>query len=291
MTLLRQLAETAEMIKVAHSVFALPFAVAAAALAARDGRRWSWTTLLWIVACAVAARTAAMTQNRLVDARLDAANPRTSGRALPAGRVTRGFAVGLVLASSAAFVLCAAQLNALCLALSPVVLLVLLSYPFAKRFTPLAHFWLGASLGLAPVGAWLAVRGELSAMAVPATLGAAVLLWTAGFDVIYACQDVGSDRGLGLHSLPARLGVARALILARILHAGSVALLLLALRLDPHLGWRFGAGVGAAAALLAWEHALVRPDDLSRVNVAFFTLNGIVSLVLGGAAVADAVYG
>jgi 4-hydroxybenzoate polyprenyltransferase len=289
--LVRQLAATAETIKLAHSVFALPFAVAATALAAAGADDWSWWTLLWIVACAVTARTAAMAQNRLADAAFDAENPRTAARALPAGRVTPAFVRGVVAVSSAAFVLSAAQLNRLCLLLSPVVLAVLLLYPYAKRFTSLAHFWLGAALGLAPVGAWIAVRGAFAEMAVPLFLGVAVMLWTAGFDLIYACQDVEVDRRLGLRSLPARIGVARALRLARRLHAACLACLVAALLAEPRLGWIFGTGLAAAAAIFAYEHSIVGPNDLSRVDLAFFTLNGCVSLVVGGAAVLDALLG
>jgi len=286
--LLSQLRETAEMVKVGHSVFALPFALGSAALAMRAEGGWSSRTVLWIVVCAVAARTAAMAQNRLVDARLDAANPRTASRALPAGRVTRGFVLALVLVASACFVFGAAKLNPLCLALSPVVLLVLLSYPFAKRFTALCHLWLGLSLGLSPVGAWVAVRGAFAGMATPLLLGGAVTLWTAGFDLIYACQDEEHDREKGLFSGAARLGVKGALRLSTGLHVACLALLALVYATNPEVSWLYGIGLGLAGALLLYEHAIVSPDDLSRVNVAFFTLNGLVSLVLGGLTVADA---
>jgi len=280
--------ETAEMIKIGHSVFALPFALSSAALAMRAEGRWSFTTVLWIVVCAVAARTMAMAQNRLADARLDAANPRTAARALPAGRVTRGFVLGLVVLAAGVFVAGAGQLNRLCLLLSPVVLLVLLSYPYAKRFTALCHVWLGLSLGLSPVGAWVAVRGSFEGIWTPLLLGGAVTLWTAGFDLIYACQDVAHDRGAGLFSGPARLGVAGALRLSAALHALCVVLLALLFAVNPHVSWLFGAGLLAAVALLLYEHAIVRPDDLTRVDVAFFTLNGLVSLVLGALTIADA---
>jgi 4-hydroxybenzoate polyprenyltransferase len=285
---LRQLGETADMIKVSHSVFALPFALAAGALAMRAEGGWDWAAAGWIVFCAVFARTAAMSQNRLADARLDATNPRTAGRAIPAGRVTRGFVFGLIVVCSVAFVFGAAQLNRLCFYLSPAALAVLLSYPYAKRFTVLAHFWLGLALGLSPVGAWLAVRGAFVEMETPVLLGAAVLLWTAGFDLIYACQDADHDRKAGLHSVPARLGIAGALKLSAVLHVACVGLLAVVLAVNPHVGLLYGIGVVAAAALLVYEHAIVRPDDLSRVNVAFFTLNGLVSLVLGAATIVDA---
>jgi 4-hydroxybenzoate polyprenyltransferase len=289
LSLVRQLAETAEMIKVSHSVFALPFALASAALAMRAEGGWSWRAAGWIVACAVAARTAAMAQNRLVDASLDARNPRTAGRALPRGRVTRGFVAGLVALASAAFVFGASRLNALCLALSPVVLAVVLLYPLAKRFTVLCHVWLGLALGLAPVGAWLAVRGAWVDLTTPLLLGGAVTLWTAGFDLIYACQDAEHDRAAGLFSVPARLGVAATLRLSAALHVLCVGLLAAVFAANAHVGWLYGAGLAAAAALLVYEHRIVRPDDLSRVDLAFFTLNGLVSLVLGAGTVADAV--
>ncbi|MHC4957958.1 MAG: UbiA-like polyprenyltransferase [Planctomycetota bacterium] len=286
--LLRQLSETADMIKVSHSVFALPFALAAAALAMRADGGWDWAAAGWIVFCAVFARTAAMAQNRLADARVDHANPRTAGRAIPAGRVTRGFVFGLIVVCSAAFVFGAAQLNRLCLYLSPAVLVVLLGYPYAKRFTSLAHFWLGFALGLSPVGAWIAVRGAFVEMETPVLLGAAVLFWTAGFDLIYACQDADHDRKAGLHSVPAKLGIAGALRLSAVLHVVCVALLAAVLFANRHVGLVYGAGVVAATALLIYEHAIVSADDLSRVNVAFFTLNGLVSIVLGLATIVDA---
>jgi 4-hydroxybenzoate polyprenyltransferase len=276
------------MVKIGHSVFALPFALASAALAMRAEGGWSTRTALWIVFCAVTARTAAMAQNRLVDATVDAANPRTAGRALAAGRVTRGFVLALVVACSALFVFGAGRLNRLCLVLSPAVLLVLLSYPWAKRFTALCHVWLGLALGLSPVGAWVAVRGSFEGFATPLLLGAAVTLWTAGFDLIYACQDEAHDRRTGLFSGAVRWGLPGALRLSSALHVACVALLALVYAVNPDVSWLYGAGLVAAAALLVYEHAIVSPGDLSRVNVAFFTLNGLVSLVLGGCAVADA---
>jgi len=286
--LLAQLRETAEMIKFSHSAFALPFALAAAALAFRATGGWSWITLGLIVLCAVAARTAAMAQNRLVDLRVDATNPRTAQRALVTGRVSPGFVWGLVAASSLVFVLGAAALNPLCGRLSPVALALLLGYPFAKRFTLLCHFWLGAALGLSPLGAWLAVRGAFTEMATPLLLGSAVLFWTAGFDLIYACQDAAHDRRNGLHSIPARVGIGNALRLSVLAHCAS-ALLFGALFLSSdQVGWLYGGGLGIAVLLLVYEHAIVRPDDLSRVDLAFFTLNGFVSLVLGATIVADA---
>jgi 4-hydroxybenzoate polyprenyltransferase len=229
-----------------------------------------------------------MAQNRLVDERIDARNPRTRERALPAGRVTRGFVLALVLLSSALFVLGAGLLNRLCLILSPLVLLLLLTYPLAKRFTSLAHLWLGASLGLAPLGAWVAVRGGFAGFSTPLLLGAGVTFWTAGFDLIYACQDAESDRAHGLFSVPARRGIRFALSLSGLFHILSVAAFGALLPAEPALGALYGAGLAAAAALLLYEHSIVKPDDLSRVNLAFFTLNGCVSLLLGAAASVDA---
>ena len=288
MRITRQLAETAEMIKISHSLFALPFALAAAALAMRAEGGWNWEQAGWIVWCAVAARTAAMAQNRLADAALDAANPRTADRALPAGRVTRGFVVALTGVSCGAFVIGSAMLNRLCLYLSPVVLAVLLGYPYAKRFTSLAHFWLGVALGLSPLGAWVAVRGSFEDFATPLLLGAAVLCWTAGFDLIYACQDADHDRRAGLNSIPAKLGAAGALRLSILLHLVCVALLAGLLAVNPHVGGLYLAGIAAVAGLLVYEHAIVKADDLSRVDLAFFTLNGMVSLVFGGVTIWDA---
>lgn len=289
-TLLAQARETAGMIKISHTVFALPFAIGSAALAMRAEGTFSWRQLGWIVFCAVMTRTAAMAQNRLADARLDRDNPRTRERAIPAGRVSAGFVALLVVVSSVLFVVGAGMLNRLCLYLSPVVLVVVLGYPYAKRFTALCHVWLGVALGIAPVGAWVAVRGAFDGWPVPVLLGAAVTCWTAGFDCIYACQDAEHDRREGLFSIPARLGVASALRVARGLHVLTVALLVAAGVLSPSLGFFYFGAVVFAAALLAYENALVRADDLSRIDVAFFTLNGIVSLVVGAALVVSAAF-
>lgn len=288
-SLLAQARETAEMIKLSHSVFALPFALGAAALAFAAEGNFTFTKIGLIIVAAVAARTLAMAQNRLIDARLDAANPRTEKRALPAGRVTKGFVLGLVVASAALFVFAAGQLNDLCLRLSPIVLVVMLGYPYTKRFTWLCHLWLGAALGLAPVGAWVAVRGSFEGWQVPVLMGVAVMCWTAGFDCIYACQDADHDRKSGLSSIPARFGVAGALRFARTLHVVAIALLAGAGWLSPHLDWIYAAGLVGAAAVLAYENSIVRANDLSRVNLAFFTLNGIVSLVLGATIILNAV--
>ena len=261
------------MVRFSHSVFALPFALTSAVLAAREGGVAA-RQLLWIVVAMVAARSAAMGVNRLVDQAIDARNPRTAGRELPRGVLSRGEAWAFVAISTVVFVLAAARLNPLCLALSPVALLIVFGYSYTKRFTAASQLVLGLSLAVAPVGAWLAIRGRFEA--VPLVLGAAVVLWVAGFDTIYACQDADFDRREGLHSVPARLGVPRALVLARALHVGAIVLLVSLYRLAP-LHPLYLAGVAVVAGLLAWEHTLVRPDDLSRVMQAF-NLNGWVSL-------------
>ena len=261
------------MIKFSHSVFALPFALTSLVLASSAGLRWR--QLAWVLVAMIGARSAAMGFNRLADHELDARNPRTSARELPRGALTRGQVWSFVLVSAAALVLAAGMLNRLCLYLSPVALLIVFGYSYTKRFTPLAHLALGLSLGIAPVGAWLAIRGAFGPE--PIVLALAVVTWVAGFDVIYACQDVEFDRREGLQSIPARVGVARALGLARLLHAGTVTLLA-SLYLVTPLHPLYLAGVAGVAALLAYEHSLVHAEDLSRVNAAFFTVNGWVGV-------------
>jgi 4-hydroxybenzoate polyprenyltransferase len=291
-----------ELVRFSHTVFALPFAVIAALLAARRGidpelmagvAGWL-RPAAGILACMVAARTAAMAFNRLVDRTIDAANPRTASRHLPRGDVGVAEVLGLVVASSAAFI--AATLlflpNWLPLVLSVPVLAWLLGYSYAKRFTALAHLWLGAALGFAPVAAWIALRGR-TLLASPADilpaaiLGAAVTLWVAGFDIIYACQDAAFDAAHGLRSIPARLGVPRALTLAKWLHGITLVVLACLPAVVPELGWIYWTAWAAIAGLLVWEHALVRPDDLSRVNQAFFTANAAIGLLLLAAIAAD----
>jgi len=230
--------------------------------------------VFWIVVAMVSARSAAMGFNRLVDQEIDTKNPRTAGRELPRGIVSRGEAWLFVALSVAVFVLAAAMLNPLCLALTPVALLIVLGYSYTKRFTAASHLVLGLALAVAPVGAWLAIRGRFDV--VPVVLGLAVLLWVAGFDTLYACQDVEFDRQQGLRSLPASVGVPRALRLARLMHVGTVLLLLALFRLAP-LHPVYLLGVAGVAVILAWEHSLVGPQDLSRVMQAF-NLNGWVSL-------------
>ncbi len=277
--LLRKLRLTLDMIKFEHSVFALPFALTGALLAVResgfDAAQLGWK-LAWIVAAMVGARSAAMAFNRLVDQGIDARNPRTKMRHLPAGMLTRGFTWAFVAVASGLFFLAAAELNPLCLRLSPIALGVVLFYSFTKRFTSFSHLVLGFSLGIAPAAAWIAVRGSLDPRIL--WLTAAVMFWTAGFDVIYACQDYEFDSAEALHSIPRALGIAGALRVAKVLHAAMV-LSLGALVYCLHLGGLALAGVAAVLALLIYEHSLVKPNDLSRVNAAFFTMNGYVSVL------------
>ena len=266
------------LVRFGHSVFALPFALMAAWLAAGGVPRPRVFAL--VVLAAVLARTAAMAFNRWLDREIDRANPRTAGRELPSGVLAPGAVLLLAGVSSVGFVLVAVALNPLCGWLSFPVLAVLLAYSAAKRVTWLSHLVLGLALGAAPLGAWLAVRGDFGGdLGVPLLLAGAVLAWVAGFDLIYATQDAAFDRRAGLHSVPARFGVPAALALARALHAATVALLVwLWLRAD--LGGAYLAAIALAAGLLVWEHRLVKPDDLSRVNLAFFTLNGWIGVGL-----------
>jgi 4-hydroxybenzoate polyprenyltransferase len=273
---------TLEMIKWEHSIFALPFALTGAVLAANGWPRLP--VLGWIVVCMVSARSAAMAFNRLVDARIDAANPRTAMRALPAGRLSAGFVGGFVLVSASAFVLGAAMLNRLTLELAPLALGIVLVYSYMKRVTRWSHLVLGLALGIAPAAAWIAVRGELDWRI--AVLSAAVLLWVGGFDVLYACQDFEHDRAAGLHSVPQAFGLEGAFWIARAMHLGMLCLLVWLIRLFG-LGALSWVGVGAVAALLLYEHSIVSPHDLRRMNAAFFTLNGVISVVFFGFFAAD----
>jgi 4-hydroxybenzoate polyprenyltransferase len=276
------------MIRFSHTLFALPFALLGAALAARGPDGWRGRPRDWIgiVLCMATARSAAMAFNRLADRRIDALNPRTASRHLPAGQLSAGEVAAFTVASAIAFVASTALFlpNRLPLLLSLPVLLWLLGYSYAKRFTSLAHFWLGVALMLAPMAAWIALRGDLAWP--PVLLGLAVLCWVSGFDIIYACQDAAFDREVGLHSLPGRLGVATALRVAAACHALMIAALI-ALGLAYPLGRLYFLGVASAAALLIYEHALVSPDDLTRVNVAFFQVNIAISIGLLAVGVAD----
>jgi 4-hydroxybenzoate polyprenyltransferase len=271
---LRNLRVTLEMIKWEHSVFALPFALCGAMLAA--GGLPSLHQLLWIVVAMVAARSAAMAFNRWADASIDAANPRTSTRALPAGHLSPTFVATFVVVSSAIFIFAASQLNRLALLLSPVALAVLLLYSYTKRVTRWSHLVLGFALGIAPSAAWIAVRGSLDPRIL--LLTAAVTFWVAGFDVLYACQDFDFDRQAGLHSIPRYVGIRTALWIARAFHLIMVALLV-ALLIAFGMGKLAACGVLAVIALLLYEHSLVRANDLSKLNAAFFTMNGVISVL------------
>jgi 4-hydroxybenzoate polyprenyltransferase len=272
--LLHNLRTTLEMIKWEHSIFALPFALCGAMLAATG---WPSThQLTWIVIAMISARSAAMAFNRVADAAIDAANPRTRARALPSGMLTPAFVTAFVVLACGVFILAAAQLNRLTLILSPVALAVVLLYSYTKRFTQWSHLVLGFALGIAPAGAWIAVRGSLDSRIL--LLTAAVTFWVGGFDVLYSCQDYDFDREANLHSVPRYVGIRRALGIARIFHLIMV-ILLIALVSSFGLGKLAIAGVVAVALLLAYEHSLVSADDLSKLNAAFFTMNGVISVI------------
>jgi 4-hydroxybenzoate polyprenyltransferase len=279
----KRLHMTLDMIKFEHSVFALPFALTGALLAFREsgytvtGAWWlAWDIVLWIVVAMVGARSAAMAFNRLVDAEIDARNPRTKGRHIPAGLLSRSFGWGFTAAASAVFFYASWRLNTLCFRLAPVALAVILGYSFTKRFTHFSHLVLGFALGMAPAAAWIAVRGTLDPRIL--LLTAAVMFWTAGFDIIYSCQDYEFDRDLQLYSMPSWVGIPNALLIARALHVLMIVCLLL-LVYELQLGALSLAGVAAVACLLIYEHGIVKADDLSRVNAAFFTMNGWVSVL------------
>ncbi|VTR91173.1 4-hydroxybenzoate polyprenyltransferase : 4-hydroxybenzoate octaprenyltransferase OS=Blastopirellula marina DSM 3645 GN=DSM3645_22029 PE=4 SV=1: UbiA [Gemmata massiliana] len=273
-----------ELIRFSHTIFALPFAILAAALAWRD-EEFRWQDLLGILLCMMLARSAAMAFNRIMDRHIDAANPRTAGRHLPAGTLRVGTVWAFTLVCCLGFVASTLLFyvrepeNPWPLYCSTPVLLFVLGYSLAKRFTSLAHFWLGGALMLAPVAAWVAVKG-LTDMTVPLLLGSAVAFWVAGFDILYACQDAKFDTEAGLHSVPARFGVPQSLRIAAVCHAVMFGLLVGLYFASPHLDWVFLAGLVAVGVLLVYEHSLVRADDLTRVNRAFFHVNGVISLGL-----------
>jgi 4-hydroxybenzoate polyprenyltransferase len=271
---LRNLRVTLEMIKWEHSIFALPFALCGAMLAARGFP--PVRQLAWIIVAMVAARSAAMAFNRWADAAIDAANPRTSTRALPSGTLSPAFVATFVIVSSVVFIVAASQLNRLTLLLSPVALAVLLLYSYTKRVTRWSHLVLGFALGIAPSAAWIAVRGSLDARIL--LLTAAVTFWVGGFDVLYACQDYEFDCQAGLHSVPRYFGIAASLWIARVFH-GIMVTLLIALVISFGLGIWAMMGVLAVIVLLVYEHSLVRSDDLSKLNAAFFTMNGVISVL------------
>ena len=276
---------TLEMIKWEHSIFALPFALTAALLAARGLP--AWRTLGWILVAMVSARSAAMAFNRWADADLDAANPRTRSRAIPAGLLTRPFVLGFTVIAALAFVLAAAELNRLTLILSPIVLIVLLGYSYMKRVTRWSHLVLGLALGLAPSAAWIAVRGSLDPRIV--VLTAAVTLWVGGFDVLYACQDFDHDRAAGLFSLPQSIGIQAAFWAARVMHLTMLGLLVWfgLLFHFQRVGW---LGIAAVALLLIYEHSIISPGDLRRLNAAFFTMNGVIAVIFFVFIAADLLY-
>ncbi|MBI3863676.1 MAG: UbiA family prenyltransferase [Planctomycetia bacterium] len=288
--MLQKLRHILEMIRFSHTLFALPFALLAACLAwrqnAREGIPFRAQDLAGIVLCMVFARSTAMAFNRLADRRLDASNPRTAGRHLPAGLLSVASVVAFSAFCTAAFVASTLLFlpNRWPLYLALPVLAFLCGYSYAKRFTSLCHYWLGAALSLSPIAAWIALRGEVAWP--PALLAAAVFFWVGGFDIIYACQDVAFDRDRGLFSIPARIGVPRALKLALVSHA-AMLVCLAGLWQQAELGWVFAAGVAVVACLLAYEHWLVRPDDLARVNLAFFHVNAVISVGLLVLALAD----
>jgi 4-hydroxybenzoate polyprenyltransferase len=278
---------TLEMIKWEHSIFALPFALTAVLLAVHGipgGRSVLWNKLDWILLAMVSARSAAMAFNRWVDAELDAANPRTKSRAIPAGLLTPEFVLGFTVLAVAVFLLACAELNRLTLYLSPLVLVVLLGYSYLKRITRWSHLGLGLALGLAPTAAWIAVRGSLDVRIL--VLTAAVTLWAGGFDVLYACQDCEHDRAAGLHSLPQAAGIPAAFWTARAMHLAMLGLLVWFGELFQFrtVGW---LGIGAVGLLLAYEHSLVSPRDLRRLNAAFFTMNGVIAMVFLGFVAGD----
>jgi 4-hydroxybenzoate polyprenyltransferase len=284
-----------EMIKFEHSVFALPFALTGALLAARYAAipgatpAWpSWRQIAWIVVAMIGARSWAMTLNRIIDLRYDRENPRTNKRALATGALSVSFAWGFAFVAAAVLIVAAWQLNPLACELSPVALAVLLLYSYTKRFTSWSHLVLGFCLGMSPAAAWIAIAGSLDARML--ILCGAVTLWVGGFDVLYACQDIEYDKSVDLFSVPKRFGIARALTIARTMHVVMIALLAW-LAWSFHLPWPAWAGIAVVAALLAYEHSLVSPNDLSRMNAAFFTVNGYISLLFllfWGAAVAFA---
>jgi len=288
-----RLAIFAADIKISHTVFAMPWALLSMTLAAhRTPGGLTLAMVALILICMVTARTAAMSANRLLDAKLDALNPRTAGRAIPGGKLSARFVAAILFASCAGFIIACfgfqfCDRNPWPVIVSPLVLALLCAYPLLKRFTRLCHYWLGAALGLAPICAWVAVRGDLAWP--PVVMSCAVLLWTAGFDIIYACQDFQSDRQLGVVSVPARIGIGPALWVSRFTHLLAVVALIALAIIVPEFGGLYRAAVVIAVLLLIVEHSLVRPGDLSKVGHAFFTVNGIISLLIGLLGIADVI--
>ena len=279
---LRSTRVTLEMIKWEHSIFALPFALTGAVLAANG---WpSLRVLSWIVVCMVSARSAAMAFNRLADSEIDAVNPRTAMRAIPKGELSRGFVLSFTILASGVFLFAAAMLNRLTLELAPIALIIVLAYSYMKRITRWSHLVLGLALGIAPSAAWIAVRGSLDPRAL--LLTAIVILWVGGFDVLYACQDFEHDRKTGLNSVPQAFGLAGAFWIARAMHLGMAVLLFVLLHVFG-LGMIALVGMVVVLILLAYEHSIISPNDLRRMNAAFFTLNGVISVVFFVSVAAD----
>ncbi len=289
MALLSRVTDFLSLIKFSHTIFALPFALLGFFLAVLDAGTLRWQQLVLVVLCMIFARSAAMAFNRWQDRDIDVKNPRTAVREIPAGVISSRSALGFIFLNAALFILCAGLLNPLCLALSPIALLVILGYSYTKRFTYLCHFVLGLGLALAPVGAYLAVTATWALL--PVLYGLVVLLWVAGFDIIYALQDEGFDREEELYSIPVRLGTVNALRLGRLLHLVCAATLVFALRyqsgLYPEFEWLSYLAGGVFLACLVYQHSLVRPGDLTKVNLAFFTTNGVASLVFGSLCILD----
>ena len=273
-------------IKIQHTVFALPFAVMSAFIAA--GGLPKTEKLVWIVMCMVGARSAAMAFNRIIDARFDAKNPRTQGRAIPSGQVDESSYWLFLIAFSLVFIFSAGMLNQLALYLSPLALIIIFFYSLTKRFTVYSHFWLGLAISIAPVGAWVAIREEISFVSL--LLGTAVVFWLVGFDILYSCMDVEFDRENNLKSIPQRFGVENALRIAFVSHGLMILFLAVLLKFVAELGILYSAGVIIVAGLLIYEHSLVRPDDLSQINIAFFNMNGIISIGLMLFVIADYVW-
>ena len=273
-------------IKIQHTVFALPFAVMSAFIAA--GGLPKTEKLVWIVMCMVGARSAAMAFNRIIDARFDAKNPRTQGRAIPSGQVDESSYWLFLIAFSLVFIFSAGMLNQLALYLSPLALIIIFFYSLTKRFTVYSHFWLGLAISIAPVGAWVAIREEISFVSL--LLGTAVVFWLVGFDILYSCMDVEFDRENNLKSIPQRFGVENALRIAFVSHGLMILFLAVLLKFVDELGILYSAGVIIVAGLLIYEHSLVRPDDLSKINIAFFNMNGIISIGLMFFVIADYVW-
>jgi 4-hydroxybenzoate polyprenyltransferase len=273
--MIRKIGTVLEMIKIQHSIFALPWAFLGALYAL--GKIPALMPLLWILLAMVTARAAAMTFNRILDAKIDKENPRTQNRAIPQKKITKTFAGGFTLLMMILFLFSAYQLNELCLKLAPIALLVTFGYSYTKRFTSFCHFVLGLSLSMAPIGAWLAVRPEWHP--IPLLFGLATLLWIAGADILYACEDFDFDRKNKIRSIPAAMGIRNGMILSAFCHMGTIGALI-TVGIMGNMGPVFHAGVGAIALLLTYEHWIVRPDDLRRVNQAFFQINGIISIAI-----------